>query len=552
MIVGRSRVRRASVALLILVALLLRLNNLAFGLPSLYDPDEPIFVVLAAKLLSNHTLNPEWFGHPATTTIYTVAVVQILVYAAAFLSGKVSSVSDLIHAAYADPTLLFLPARIVMALLGAGGVGLTYLVARRAQGTAAGMIAALLLALNAIHIEWSQVIRSDVQASFFMLLSLLLAIRFASDGRIRDLAFASLFAGFAVATKWPAVTIAVSLVGAPAYRFAAGKLRATQTVAFIALAGFITIAGVFIASPYIFLDYQTVLANVSGEARPFHLGHTGGSPAQNFLSYVRHEIASSMGWIGAALVVVGVAVVATQKGPMRFTLLPAAAAFMLLLCTQKLVFSRWFVPEIPFLCIFAAVGTIALSELVSRRWAHSRKYAVLGAAAAFLLWPTAVGAIRQAKERANDTRSLAAAWLVANIPAGKTIALEHLELSLRNRPYRFLFPMGSAGCLDAKTLLQRGVRYEELEQLRNGSPQITLGSVAPREADTCRADFAVLSYYDIYVRDHVYFPRELATYAAILRGGRTIALFEPKSGQIGGPVVRIVAMPRTTKRHSRP
>jgi hypothetical protein len=77
-LLAQIRARRTAICAITLIALAVRLHNVGFGLPSLYDPDEPIFMVIAAKLLSGRTLNPGWFGHPGSTTIYLIALIDML------------------------------------------------------------------------------------------------------------------------------------------------------------------------------------------------------------------------------------------------------------------------------------------------------------------------------------------------------------------------------------------------------------------------------------------------------------------------------------------
>ena len=78
MTLGRGA-RYSALAIILLVALAWRLHNIGFGLPSLYDPDEPIFMIKALELLTNGTLNPKWFGHPGSTTIYLLALIDAAV-----------------------------------------------------------------------------------------------------------------------------------------------------------------------------------------------------------------------------------------------------------------------------------------------------------------------------------------------------------------------------------------------------------------------------------------------------------------------------------------
>ena len=48
---------------ILLVGLLLRLYGINFGLPYLYNPDEPNLVRIAFRILSSQDFNPRWFGH---------------------------------------------------------------------------------------------------------------------------------------------------------------------------------------------------------------------------------------------------------------------------------------------------------------------------------------------------------------------------------------------------------------------------------------------------------------------------------------------------------
>jgi hypothetical protein len=57
---------------------------------------------------------------------------------------------------------VFVSARISMAIMGIACVGLTYLLGTRLFGSTVGLLAALLLALNSLHIGWSQVVRTDI------------------------------------------------------------------------------------------------------------------------------------------------------------------------------------------------------------------------------------------------------------------------------------------------------------------------------------------------------------------------------------------------------
>ena len=247
MIVERVAARLA-LALILLVALGWRLHNIGFGLPSLYDPDEPIFMITALRMLAEGSLNPGWFGHPGTTTITLVALIDVIIAAWGLVTGRYADIADFSRAAYADPALLFVPARIAMALIGTGCVWLTYALGKRLHGPATGLVAAALLGVNALHIAWSQVIRTDIHASLFMLACLLFAVRIAEHGRVRDYLLAGAFAGLATATKWPAATVFIAVIGA----FIFARLQRTHAgrppLPWLIAAGGASLVAMFIAS----------------------------------------------------------------------------------------------------------------------------------------------------------------------------------------------------------------------------------------------------------------------------------------------------------------
>ncbi|MEO7410484.1 MAG: glycosyltransferase family 39 protein [Sphingomicrobium sp.] len=527
---------RAALGLILAVALGWRLNNIGFGLPSMLDPDEPMFMITALKMLSHGTLNPGWFGHPGTTTIMLVAAIDAVVAATGLLTGHYANLGDFARAAYADPAMLFVPARVAMALIGTGCVWLTYLLGKRLNGEATGLIAAALLSINALHILWSQVIRTDINASLFMLACLLFAARLADQGKLRDALIAGAFAGLATATKWPAATVFIAIIGA-------AVCARQQPVRRILAAAAASLAAMFVASPFLFLDWRTMLANVTGEISPGHLGQNSHGFIANLRFYLVDQIGGSMGLIGLGLMLAGVAVLAVRNRLARWTLLPASAAFLILICTQNVIFARWLTPWLPMACIFAAGAIVAVGRIVAR-WSGGRARQIAFAALGLLVAiPSLAAAINATAERATDTRTLAAAWGKRHIPPGSRVVFEHLELSIRDQPWTILFPIGDAGCIDGKRALRDGVDADAVRKARGASPIVDLGHVAAHRLDTCRADFAILAYYDLYLVENDRYPAELATYRRLLGGGRTVAIFRPVAGKVGGPVVRILALP---------
>jgi len=183
-----------------------------------------------------------------------------------------------------------------------------------------------------------------------------------------------------------------------------------------------------------------------------------------------------------------------------------------------------------------------LAEYLMRRGAALRWIEPLAALA--LALPMLHTARVEAAERMHDTRQIASGWIAAHVPAGSTILLEHAGVDLLDGPWQFRFPLGTAGCVDARQALSGKVRYAEVEAKRASSPIVDIGHIDDALLATCRADYAVLSHYDRYRADPQYFGTQIARYEAIIRAGRLRTLIRPAPGKSSGPVVRIVELSR--------
>jgi 4-amino-4-deoxy-L-arabinose transferase-like glycosyltransferase len=536
---SRSSVWVWAIASILIAALLLRLHGIAFGLPSLNDPDELIFELGAMRMLRSLTLNPGWFGHPATTTMEVLAFINASVMGTGYLAGRFSSANDFVQAFYHQPGWVILPGRIAMALFAVGTVALVYRLASALFDRPTGLVAAALLAVNPVHIAYAQLIRSDMMACFFMMLCLLAALRIVRHGRWRDYLWASLWLGLAIATKWPFALTALAIGCAFLLRMRTHPEE--RRPAFVRVAACFAMALVFLllASPYLLLDHVTMLRDVRGEAQVHHLGATGGSPLENGWWYLRHPLLGGLGVAGSVFVAWGTALLARRREAIVIVV-PLAIAFFLLLCLQNLVWERWALPLMPLAAIVAAPAFVAACRWLFNRF--SRRTAVAGITALLVatLLPPAFAAGTLARERLNDTRQQATGWAAAHIPAGSTVMVEQFAFDLLPNPWHLLFPLGDAGCMDVRATLAGQVKYDAISAARGSRAIVDYGTMTPAKRDTCRADYAILTQYDRYRAERSAFPTEYAAYQSLIDEGTVVATFAPVAGQSGGPIVRIV------------
>lgn len=533
------RLRAAALVLVLVVALFLRLHGLTFGLPALNDPDELMFEMGSIRMLSGPTLNPGWFGHPATTTIYLLSVINALVFAGGWALGYWPDPKTFANAIYFDPSLMILPGRIAMVAFGVWSIWLTWRLVRLLCGERVGLVAAAVLAVSPVHIAYSQIIRSDMMAVCFMLLVSRSALRVARGGGRRDLVLGALWLGLAVVTKWPFALSGIAVAGAYALRLRRREERWGGAVRSLAVFGTLALAFGLIASPFIVLDYPMLLRNLQGEAQVHHLGATGGPPLANAWWYLSGPILKSLGWAGALAACCG-AVLMARNRETRAIVAPLALVFFVLFCLQRLIWERWALPLTPALSLAAALGLVWLTGFLAQRLGRAGRGLGLAVIVLAVLVPQTVQALNDTHVRTHDTRQAAAGWVRAHVPHGDMILIEHFAFDILQGPWRMVFPIGNAGCIDVHDLLSGKTQYDQIENARDQRSNVDYGTLNPARRDTCGMKWAVLTQYGRYRAERETFPDQYAAYVDLLSRGTVVATFDPVPGESGGPPVTIV------------
>lgn len=523
---------------IILFSAILRLYHIDFGLPALNDPDELMFQMGAIRMLRGGDLNPGWFGHPATTTMYVLALVDIFAFGIGYATGQFVDAEAFAQSVFADPTLVILPGRLTMAAFGVLTVWLTIRLTSEFFDDRAAISAGLVLAASPLAVSWAQVIRSDIMATAFLLATLIAVVRYGrSPTRVR-FAWAAACLALSVATKWPYALGALAMVSVLVDRWRIGGMSLRACLNKIMQFGMLAIAGLLVVSPYLLLAHETLKRNLQGEAQAHHLGATGGSPWQNLMWYGKGPILSGVGAFGIALAVIGLILICRQKLAAR-VLLPVLLGFIAVLTVQHLVWDRWALPLIPLLAIAVGAGISWLWDRSAERALWVRCLLPTATLAAIVA-PLSMASVDNSRSRAHDTRQAASAWARSNIPAGSTVLIEQFSFDLQSAPWHILFPMGDAGCVDAKAMLAGKIDYATIEAARGTRAIVDYGTVAPERVESCRADYAIIAQFDRYAAERKDFPKEYQMYQSLIDSGRERVVLTPQISHQSGPIVRVV------------
>ena len=97
--------------------------------------------------------------------------------------------------------------RLVTAWAGAASIFILYRIGRQAYGAWTGLLGAAMLATAVLHVQLSHFATVDILTSFFVLCALAQFLEIARRPRLAPYVLGAIFTGFAIASKWSAVTL---------------------------------------------------------------------------------------------------------------------------------------------------------------------------------------------------------------------------------------------------------------------------------------------------------------------------------------------------------
>ncbi len=447
---------------LVVLALAARVYNVNWDNSGHLHPDERHITSVAASLrvpssvgeyfdTSRSRLNP--YNLPNTSFVYGTFPL--------FLTKGIAHVLD-----EEDYDSIVLVGRHLSAIFDAGSVLLVFLIARRLYGPLAGLFGAALMATAPLAIQHAHFFVFDSFLTFFMAASVYFLVRIVQEGRFSDYAFAGLLIGLGTATKLTALVL-LPLLGlavlirlwpllVEAWRSGRLPLRSTYLrrgligLALALLVGFLAFR---VAQPYAFqkprlsdLAVWTIDLNkrfVDDQKQQSRLlgGDAFFPPSVQWIgreSYlfplhqmVRWGMAPAFGIVGWAGLAYACYRFLRFREVRHLVVIAFVLAYFGFMGRQFSLYLRYFLPLYPAL---AVLGGYLLSEVIRttaalavRRSRPAFAYAGQGFAAAVLVLSLFFGLAYLSVYSAPVTRQEANRWFFANIPQGKSVAVEHWD-----------------------------------------------------------------------------------------------------------------------------
>lgn len=497
---------------LLVLATVLRIWGLDWGLPYLYDPDEPNKIEIAQRIFKTGDLNPHYFKKPSLF-IYLNTLLYVPFYAIGKLLGIFGRPSDI----PAPQMIAMGSGRIAMPsiVLMGRGLSVVFSLASVVLGTAlawrltrnrwASLLGAWLLAISPTSIWIAHRIRSDTFLVFFALLCLWYALAILERGDRRAYIGAGLAGGLAASSKYNGALILVYPLLAHFMR----KGRDGFRDKWIYLCGSFSVIAFVATTPYALLDAQAFTEELLGEYLHYAGGHAGmeGNSAQWYLSYL---LTSE----GPIYVFVLVAIVyAFWAGQRQMILVSMFSLLYLGLIVHFPVRNdRTLFPALAFMAILLCQ---LLSEALSWLGRQRRAVAVIGGSLLLALVCSSSAVAARSNGQwirmltVTDSRTTAVPWIEENLPAGAKIGVE---------AYAPFISPAHFEVVDIDKLIDHSLEWYRAEGF----------------------DYVVISEWEfgLYLYDSANYPQEAAQYEALFE-----ALVPVKVFQDGGYEVRIYRVP---------
>ncbi|HBE88832.1 MAG TPA: hypothetical protein DDW67_06790 [Elusimicrobia bacterium] len=434
---------KLTLAVIFLVALLLRVAGLRSGLPSetrrlaTFHPDESI------TMYSLEGMDPSSFDfYPGDSLFWGTFLpyAQGAVAKGMQLTGLLRlGDRDFIMSHLGEADKLYMSGRLMTAFFAAATALVIFFTALGTGGTRAAVFSAAAFSVFYVSAWMGSILKPDGIMLFWGALALRCAFRISAGGGARDYLLAGVFVGLSAVSKYTGVVFALPVV--LAWIFSAGGLRSALSSFPRLLSAGGSAAVVFLAvNPYLILRFTDSLGYMKAVASK---GAWPSDPLAGYAEYLGYTLPVSLGWPMFLFCSAGLFLMALRRSREDLILVLFAAVYFLKFAAPTEQLLNYCMPLLPVMAL--AAGALA-DRIFDRGWG---KALVISVAA----YTFSYAAYLQSFFLRPSVITMAGEWVAENIPAGSPVAMPKNdswtppELRRYDAPYRLLTGGTSQGSL---------------------------------------------------------------------------------------------------------
>jgi hypothetical protein len=396
--------------LTLILALLLRLQGITWGMPTAahphfsFHPDEAPHIV-AGRILAVDGSQSYDFIYGGTLYFRILSLFTPLGHVLNSITGDHYEMAGAI-----------LSGRLFMTLIALITIALIYRVGLLLFNRRVGLLAAMLLAIAPAHVVWAQRVRPDELAAFFALVLFYLAVKLylTDHHRIRYLYAAAFVTGIAVAYRFPLLLFALP-AGVTFVRSEWAEGRGWRKyVPPIGYSALIAIVGYFLGSPQSLSSPQQLIAGLQTQwayqSSPFFPA-IGRGPG--IYQYGWTMMSGAITYPIYLLALVGAVVGIRKRSFGVLLLLAALLPYFVLTTFTSWVLVRYLLPTVPFMALLAAYA--------SDRWLNRAPRLATTAVGASIVAVAMLSFAYTRMEAGTDVHDMATKWAAEHMRAGSVV-----------------------------------------------------------------------------------------------------------------------------------
>jgi len=430
----------------------LRLWHMNWGLPHLYEEAMPVKISwkIWTSGAGSFDFNPHFFVYPAFT-IYLQLALHAIQFAVGYIVGSYPNLAAFNDAYNRDPSTLILIARSVSVLFDACTIVVVYLLALSCADRRTAILAALLVAINPLHIREAQLINVDTPLTLFSVLSIFCAYKLYCTSDKKWYLLAGMFVGLAAATKYNGGLLVLVVVAAhllKSHPFAQAARSLTNRFFLRSIA--VSVVVFFLFNPYILLSFKEFSAEFANVEAHMEVGHLGSDLSTTTSGYYfLQSLPGILGWPLILIAFVAVAYLVVKGNRSHYVLLAFPVVFIATISSWAMRADRYIFPAVPMLILFGSIGLFKLSDsliafLKSRLKMRSsaQGFCIVGFSIALCTLVSILpllGTLRYHRSISlSDTRTITGDWIDIHFSRGAAVASGPFGIEILPKKYLLL------------------------------------------------------------------------------------------------------------------
>lgn len=335
------------VALLTLLAFIVRRTGLYFGLPFCYGVDEAAVLSPSLGIVAIGDFNPHFFHYPSFG-YYLTSLAVLLGYIRDAVASSWAHFTDM------PGYVPYYYARLEVAIISALTVPALYLLGRRVADRRTAALGALLLALSQLSCESARNANFHAMVPLFVVLALWALVEFIENQSPWWLLAAAALTGLAISTMYYAVSLLPVLLVVAIIRARERRIGLTVLAVLVAVLAFL------LTTPYAILDVQEFARqfgerlSIATAATGRGMGGPGGATAR---AYARGYVAA-FGFLAAGLFLFNAVLDLSRFDRRRVTLFAFIIVHLAYVGAYPNGYGRYMAPVEPIYLLLVASGFV--------------------------------------------------------------------------------------------------------------------------------------------------------------------------------------------------